>query len=289
MVERKEILGNAIALNSFMFNMARLVGPSIAGVLIAVLGEGPCFLANGLSFLAVIAGLFMMRLEHRAHKPKHAHLLHGMMEGVRYVFGFAPIRYMLMLLSVISMMGMSYIVLMPVFAKNILHGGPGTLGLLMSAGGIGAIIATVFLASRENMIKLGRVIPVSAMIFAAALVLFSFSKSLWLSMALLAVSGFGFMVHMAATNTILQTIVEDDKRGRAMSFYAMAFMGVAPFGSLLAGSLANLVGVTSAIVIGGAVCIFASMVFAAKIPILKKLVRPIYDKIALSSEVNTIP
>jgi MFS family permease len=289
MVERKELLGNAIALNSFMFNMARLVGPSIAGVLIAIVGEGPCFLANGLSFLAVIASLLMMRLERKTHKPKQVHMLHGMMEGVRYVFGFAPIRHMLILLSVISMMGMSYIVLMPVFAKNILHGGPGTLGFLMAAGGIGAIIATVFLASRETVLKLGRIIPVSAAIFAVALVLFSFSRALWLSMTLLAVSGFGFMVHMAATNTILQTIVEDDKRGRAMSFYAMAFMGVAPFGSLLAGSLANLVGVTNAIVIGGTACIFASIVFAAKMPILKKLVGPIYDKIALSSEMNTIP
>jgi MFS family permease len=289
MVEKKEVLGNAIALNSFMFNMARLIGPSIAGVLIAIIGEGPCFLANGLSFLAVIAGLLLMRLPRKVSKPKNEHVLKVMMEGVRYVFGFRPIRYMLMLLSVISMMGMSYIVLMPVFAKNVLHGGPGTLGFLMAAGGIGALVATIFLASREKVIRLGRIIPVSAMIFASALVIFSFTRTLWLSMFLLAVSGFGFMVHMAATNTILQTIVEDDKRGRAMSFYAMAFMGVAPFGSLLAGALANMVGVTNAIVIGGMVCIFASIAFATKLPILKKLVGPIYDKIALSSEVNTIP
>lgn len=288
MVERKEILGNAIALNSFMFNMARLVGPSIAGVLIAMLGEGPCFLANGLSFLAVIAGLLLMSLKRKSAKPKKTHVLHGLMEGVRYVFGSQPIRYMLMLLSVMSMMGMSYIVLMPVFAKNVLHGGPGTLGFLMAAGGIGALVATLFLASREKVIKLGRIIPVSAIIFAAGLILFSFTRTLWLSVIILSVSGFGFMVHMAATNTILQTIVEDDKRGRAMSFYAMAFMGVAPFGSLLAGWLTNIFGVTNAIIIGGTVCIFAALLFAAKVPLLKSLVRPIYDRISLASGVNTI-
>lgn len=288
MVEKKEILGNAIALNSFMFNMARLIGPSIAGLMIAFAGEGPCFLANGLSFLAVIAGLFMMKLQPKPHKPKKTRVMHGLMEGVRYVFGFAPIRHMLMLLSVISMMGMSYIVLMPVFAKNVLHGGPGTLGFLMAAGGIGALVATIYLASRERIIRLGRIIPVSAVIFASALVVFSFSRSLWLSILLLSISGFGFMVHMASTNTILQTIVEDDKRGRAMSFYAMAFMGVAPFGSLLAGSLADLVGVTNAIVIGGMVCIFASFIFAARVPVLKGLVKPIYDRMSLTDSVNTI-
>jgi MFS family permease len=288
MVEKKEMLGNAIALNSFMFNMARLIGPSIAGVLIAVIGEGPCFLANGLSFIAVIIGLFLMKLSGKTHKPKKTHILHGLMEGVRYVFGFPPIRHMLMLLSVISMMGMSYIVLMPVFAKNVLHGGPGTLGFLMAAGGIGALIATIFLASREKVMRLGRIIPVSAGIFAVGLVLFAFTRTLWISVIILAISGFGFMVHMAATNTILQTIVEDDKRGRAMSFYAMAFMGVAPFGSLLAGSLANLIGVTNAIIIGGMVCIIAALVFTTKIPMLKGHVKPIYDRITLTSSMNTI-
>ncbi len=287
MVEKKEVLGNAIALNSFMFNMARLIGPAIAGVTIAVIGEGPCFLANGVSFIAVIAGLMMMKLEHKSHRHKKVHVLHGMMEGVRYVYGFQPIRYMLILLSIISMMGMSYIVLMPVFAKNVLHGGPDTLGLLMASGGIGALVATIYLASQEKMVRLGRIIPASAALFAAALVAFSFCRTLWLSVIVLAISGFGFMVHMAVTNTILQTIVEDDKRGRAMSFYAMAFMGVAPFGSLIAGSLANLIGVTNAIVIGGGICILASIAFASKIPLLKSLVKPIYDNMALTRSINT--
>jgi MFS family permease len=285
MVERKEMLGNAIALNSLMFNSARLIGPSVAGILIAIVGEGVCFLINGVSFLGVIAGLLAMNMKGHKARPKSSHVLHGLMEGVKYTFGFAPIRHILALLSVISIMGMSYVVLMPVFAKNVLGGGPSTLGFLMASGGAGAIAATVFLASRRRMLRLGHIIPVSSSIFAVGLILFSFSRVFWLSATLLAVTGFGFMVHMAASNTVIQTIVEDDKRGRVMSFYAMAFLGVAPFGSLLAGTLASRIGATNTLIIGSATCMFAAVVFSTKLPALRKAIHPIYRKMGIIPEV----
>jgi len=279
MVEKRDLLGNAIALNSLMFNIARLIGPSIAGILIAATGEGMCFLINGLSFIAVIISLFLMTINSRKTKIKESHILHGLKEGVDYVFGFAPIREILLLLSAISIMGMSYVVLMPVFARSILGGGPDTLGFLMASVGIGALIATVFIASREKAISLGGIIPIASSIFAVSIILFSLSRVLWLSMILLAFTGFGFMAHMASSNTIIQTIVDDDKRGRVMSFYAMAFIGTAPLGSLLAGVMASLIGVTNTLVIGGAFCVLASFAFAGRIPVLKEMVRPIYEKL----------
>jgi MFS family permease len=283
MVEGKEMLGNAIALNSLLFNMARLVGPSIAGILIAVIGEGLCFFINGVSYLAVIVSLALMKMGNRKKKIAKSDVLKGFIEGVRYTFGFSPIKHILVLLSIVSAMGMSYVILLPVFVKDVLHGGPAMLGFLMASVGVGASIATVFLASREKVLKLGRIIPISASAFAIGIVLFSLSHVLWLSLLLLAFSGFGFMVHMAASNIILQTIVEDDKRGRVMSFYTMAFMGMAPIGSLLAGTLASWLGVTNTLVIGGFVCIAGALIFAARIPRLKVMVRPIYEKASLRS------
>lgn len=285
MVEKKEILGNAIALNSFMFNMARLIGPSIAGIVIAVVGEGACFLINGISFLAVIVSLFLMKITARKIKPKASHILQEIKEGFDYTFGFVPIRSILILLGTISLMGMSYVVLMPVFAKDILHGGPSMLGFLMASAGIGALAGNIFLASRKNLLKLGNIIPISSSIFAVGLIAFSLSRLLWLSMLLLVVVGFGFMVNMASCNIVLQTIVDDDKRGRVMSFYAMAFMGMTPVGSLLAGVLASRVGATNTLIIGGTFCIFAALVFANKIPILKKMIHPIYERIDAATTV----
>lgn len=282
MVEKKENLGNAIALNSLMFNAARLVGPSIAGILIAVIGEGICFLINGVSFLAVIISLLAMRIDsHKKTETKNSHVLEGLKEGFIYAFGFAPIRFILSLLSIVSVMGMSYIVLMPVFTKDTLKGGPGTLGFLMASAGVGALIATVYLASRKTILGLGRMIPLSSAIFALGLIAFSLSRFLWLSSLLLMLIGFGVMAHMAASNTILQTIVDDDKRGRIMSFYTMAFMGTAPLGSLLAGSLANSFGVTNTLIIGGVFCLLGSAVFASKLPLLRKIIHPIYKKIGI--------
>lgn len=285
MVERKENLGNAIALNSLMFNAARLIGPSVAGFVIAVAGEGVCFLVNALSFIAVIWSLSAMTIKPHLPVKSKTNILEGIYEGFRYTFGFQPIRLILILLSVVSIMGMSYIVLLPVFARDILGGGPETLGFLMAAGGIGAAVATIYLASRNSVVGLGRLIPVSATIFAVSIMLFSVSRSLWMSVAILAVGGFGMMVNMAACNIILQTISDDDKRGRVMSFYTMAFIGMAPIGSLGAGVLANRVGVTNALIIGGSACIIAALLFASKLPVLKKLIHPIYRKIGILPEV----
>lgn len=270
MVESKETLGNAIALNSFMFNAARLIGPSIAGIVVSIAGEGVCFFLNGLSFLAVILSLLYMRI-HSGHKEKtETNMLAGIKEGVKYAFGFAPIRYILMLTGAMSLLGMSYAVLMPIFARDILHGGPHTLGFLMATGGAGALIGTLYLASRKNAAGLGDVIPLASVIFGIALIAFSLSRVLWLSLALIFFVGFGMMVQMASVNTVLQTIVEDDKRGRVMSLYTMAFAGVAPVGSLLAGIFADIIGASNTLMIGGIFCLSASLLFSSKIPLINK-------------------
>ncbi len=285
MVEKKENLGNAIALNSLMFNSARLIGPSIAGIIIAIVGEGICFLINGISFIAVIWSLMAMKVSPRQKEVGHYHLMKGLREGFDYTFGFAPIKFILLLLGVISLMGTSYVVLMPVFARDVLGGGPATLGFLMASAGVGALVATVYLASRKSVVGLGKKIPVFSAIFALGLILFSLSHTLWLSLALLAFIGFGFMSHTATSNTILQTIVDDDKRGRVMSFYTMAFMGMAPLGSILAGGLASRIGATDTLIIGGVGCILASLAFASKLPLLTSAIHPIYKRMGIIKEV----
>jgi MFS family permease len=261
MVEKKEVLGNAIALNSAMFNASRLIGPTIAGIIVAVAGEGICFLVNSLSFIAVIVSLLMMRLNRAERKIPEMHVMQELKEGVIYAFNSKPIRLMLLLLSVISMLGMSYIVLMPVFARDVHHGGPGTLGILMAAVGVGALIATLWLASREKPPTLEGTVPIASAIFSASIILFALSRVLWVSVILLAVTGFGFLATTASFNTIIQNIVHDDKRGRVMSLYAMAFIGMAPIGSLIAGAIANKLGATDALLIGGFACLFATFVF----------------------------
>jgi len=288
MVEERENLGNAIALNSMMFNMARLIGPSIAGVLIVIAGEGVCFLINAISYIAVIASLLAMKIPARDNEKREAdyNIFKDLREGFSYAFGFVPIKAILFLLGVISLMGMSYAVLMPVFARDILHGGPHTLGFLMGAVGVGSLAGTIYLASKKNIITLGRMLPVAAGIFGLSIVIFSFSHNLVFSLALLFFSGFGIMVQMAASNTILQTIVDDDKRGRIMSFYTMAFMGMAPFGSLFSGMLANRIGVSNTLVISGLCCILAAVIFAFNLPSLRKTVRPIYVKMGIISEIE---
>lgn len=266
MIEEKENLGNAIALNSMMFNMARLVGPSIAGVLIAIAGEGVCFLVNAISYVAVIASLIAMDegIKIRKDKREGYNIFKDLKEGFSYAFGFRPIRAILLLLSIISLMGMSYAVLMPVFAKDVLGGGPHTLGFLMAAVGLGALAGTVYLASGKKAIVFGNTLPVSAGIFGIGITAFAFSHNLWVSLFLLFIAGFGIMIQMAASNTILQNIVDDDKRGRVMSFYTMSFMGMAPLGSLLAGGMATRFGVASTLVISGICCIIAAGIFAMR-------------------------
>ena len=285
MVEKKENLANAIALNSLTFNAARLVGPSIAGFLIAIAGEGVCFLVNSVSFLAVIASLFAMNTPRGATRARDSHIMEGLKEGFLYAFGFAPMRFILLLLGVVSLMGSSCMVLLPVFARDVLKGGPDTLGFLTASSGIGALAATLYLASRRSVVGLGRMIPVASSVFAVSLVIFSLSHMLIVSLLLLVLAGFGMMTHMAASNTILQTIADDDKRGRVMSFYTMSFMGMAPLGSLLSGFLASRIGATNTLIIGSVVCFLASIIFAGKLPLLRKLIHPIYRKIGILPEV----
>lgn len=284
MVEKEEDLGNAIALNSSMGTSARLFGPSIAGILIAAVGEGMCFLLNGLSFLAVIAALLAMKIPRRKREIQNRQVIQGLKEGFSYAFGFAPIRSLLLLLGLVSLMGMPYQVLMPIFAGKILHGGPHTLGFLMAASGCGALAGTIYLASRKSVLGLGRIIVISSSLFGIGLIAFSLSRVFWLSFLLMLLTGSGMMVQMASTNTVLQTIVEEDKRGRVMSFYAMAFMGMVPFGSLLAGSLANNMGAPYTVMIGGIACIFGSVMFAKKLPSLRKIARPVYVEKGIISE-----
>jgi MFS family permease len=208
----------------------------------------------------------------------------GLKEGFAYSCGFAPIRAILVLLALVSLMGMPYMVLMPIFAKNILHGGPNALGFLMGAGGLGAMLGAFYLASRSTVLGLGKIILISVILFGLGLVAFSFSTVLWLSMVLIFISGFGHMVQMASSNTILQTISDDDKRGRVMSFYAMAFSGMMPFGSLLAGLLASEIGAPSTVLIGGIACLLGAALFARRLPALRKMIHPIYRKMGIMSE-----
>ena len=291
MIERREDLGNAIALNSSMVNGARLVGPSIAGMLIATVGEGMCFLLNGLSFIAVIASLLAMRMTPKPRKEVTAPLWHGLKEGFTYAFGFAPIRSLLLLLALVSFMAMPYTVLMPVFAGKILHGGPQALGFLLGATGVGALSGAIFLASRKSVVGLGKIIVIASSLFGIGLIGFSFSRLFWLSLLLMVVTGYGMMVQMTSTNTVLQTLVDEDKRGRVMSFYTMAFMGMVPFGSLFAGTLASAIGTPETVLIGGISCILGSILFARKLPLLRAMVRPIYMEkgILLQDSSSTIP
>ena len=275
MIDKQEDLSNAIALNSSMVNFARLAGPSLAGFIVAALGEGMCFLVNAFSYLAVIVSLLLMRTTPKV-SPKKASAWRQLKKGLAYSFGFAPIRYIILLLSLVSLTAVPYMVLMPVFAKDILKGGPRTLGFLMGSAGVGALIGAIYLASRRSVLGLGRLIVAATGVFGAALIVFSFSRTLWLSEVLILFAGMGMMIYMAASNTVLQTIVTDEMRGRVMSLYATAFMGVMPFGSLLAGGLAQKIGAPRTVMVGGTICIAAAVWFAYRLPAIRKLARPIY-------------
>jgi MFS family permease len=288
MVDRRDDLSNAIALNSSMVNAARLLGPSLAGVIIAAVGEGWCFLLDGVSYLAVIASLLMMTLPPALAKPtSEDNLFRQFREGWKYISGFPPIRNMLLLLSLVSLVGMPYTVLMPVFATRVLGGGPYTLGWLMAASGVGALMGALFLAARKTVLGLGKFIPIMAGAFGAGLIAFSFSRALWLSLLLMVVTGLGFMVQMAVSNTLLQTIVDEDKRGRVMSFYTAAVMGTTPFGSLLAGVVATHIGAPYTLLISGICCIGGALWFAKSLPALRRDVRPIYIKMGILPQVAT--
>jgi MFS family permease len=281
MVEDKQDLGNAIALNSSMVNVARLVGPALAGFVIAGVGEGYCFLIDGISYLAVIASLLMMRVNIAPARRAAASILEQLKEGWTYVRGFPPIRTILLLFALISLMGMPFMVLMPIFASNVLHGGPHTLGFLLGASGVGALISAISLALRKTVRGLTTMIQISAALFGVGLICFGLSHTLLLSMSLMVVVGFGMMQGLAASNTVIQTLVPEDKRGRVMSYYTMAFVGMAPFGSLLAGGLAHRFGAPHAVMITGAFCLAGSLWFTTQLKSIRKIMRPIYVEMGI--------
>lgn len=296
MLESREDLPNAIAMNSFLVNGSRLIGPSLAGLAIARLdalwgprlgvyvGEGVCFVLNAVSYFAIIAALLAMRPRAAARPPTEAHILHDLRDGLVYAFNFVPVRAILMMLATISLLGMSYSVLMPVFAKKVLGRGPEAHGFLLAAVSMGALVGTVYLASRRSVHGLGRVLAVASAAFGLALVAFSFSRSYYLSLGLLTIVGFGAMAQMASANSLLQTLVDDDKRGRIMSLYTMCFMGMGPFGSLLVGGLASRLGAPRALMIAGAGCALAAAVFGSQLRKLDKAVHPVYVRLGLAAD-----
>jgi MFS family permease len=285
MIEDREDLGNAIALNSSMLNAARLIGPSVAGILIASAGEGICFLLNAVSFIPVIFALAAMRTASFKTAAPPRHILIELKEGLGYAFRFAPIKWILILLSMMSVMGVPYQVLMPVFARDIFHGGPGALGLLMGMSGFGALVGAVYLASRKDVRGLSRVIAWTAVLFGVSIMFFSFLNDFWLAMPVILAAGFGIMVNIAACNTVLQSVVDEDKRGRVMGLYTVAFLGTAPFGSLLGGFLAARIGAPYTVLIGGVCCVVIALLFIRKLPLIRRQMRPVYVEKGIIPEV----
>ncbi len=287
MVKSREDLPNAIALNSSIFNGARLIGPAIAGFLIAAFGESIAFISNAASYLAVLAALLAMDIEPREAKRLRGRVLSSLRVGFGYGLGFLPIRIVLNLVAAAALFGVPFTVLLPVFAVDVLHGDARTLGFLMSATGVGALSGALYLAARPSVRGLSRVITGAALLFGGALAVFGFSRTLWLSLVSLGFVGFGMMVLMAASNTFLQTVADEDKRGRVVSMYTMAYIGMAPFGSLLAGGLAQEMTATLTIALGGVTVMVAAYLFAREIPVFRELVRPIYRQLGIIPEVAT--
>ena len=295
MVEDRADLGNAIAINSSMVNVARLIGPSLAGLVIAATNEGWCFLIDGVSYLAVIASLLMMKLNVTAMRRAATSTFHELKQGWSYVAGFVPIRTILLLFAAVSLMGMPFVVLMPIFAAKVLGGGPHTLGFLMGAMGVGALISALSLAARKSVRGLIRMIPIAAAVFGLGLIGFGVSHEFWLSMLMVMVAGMGLMQGMAASNTIIQTLISEEVRGRVMSYYTMAFVGMAPFGSLLAGTMAHAIpstplwivagpmlsGAQWTVMINGLVVVLGAMWFFTQLPALRRVVRPIYQELGI--------
>ena len=286
MIEDRADLPNAIALNSTMVNGSRIIGPSIGGIIIALVGEGWCFMIDAISYVAVIASLVAMRVDATAPRTSTESVMDELRTGFRYVTGFPPVRTVLILLAIVSAMGMPYSVLMPVIASQVLHGGPHTLGFLMTASGLGAVAGALYLASRSTVLGLGKVMVVSTLAFGVGIIGFGLARSLWVALLLLPIAGAGFMIEMASTNTILQTITEERLRGRVMAFYTMAFLGTAPLGSLLAGVIADRIGASATIVAGGFACVAGAAWLALKLPLLREHVRPIYRELGIIAAVQ---
>ncbi len=281
MVEDRNDFSNAIAINSSMANSARLIGPAIAGVVIGAVGEGWCFLMDGVSYFAVIASLLLMRIRPMEIRRSASGMLEQVREGWDYIRAFRPIRTILALLALISLMGFPYAVLLPVFAGQVLHGGPHTLGWLTGASGIGALISGLSLTLRKSVVGLARMGQIAIAMLGCALILFGLSRTLWLSLVLMVFVGFGLMQGAAVSNTVIQSLVPEDKRARVMSYYTMAFFGAAPFGSLLAGTLANRIGAPHTVIVTGACCLAGSLWFAFELPKIGAIMRPIYTEMGL--------
>ncbi|MDX2211935.1 MAG: MFS transporter [Oculatellaceae cyanobacterium bins.114] len=277
MLESRDDLTNAIALNASLINGARLIGPAIAGILIATIGAGSCFLIDTVSYVAVTAMLLSMQIQPNASAGISHPIWKTLKEGFSYVCRFLPIRSTLLLLALMSFMGMPYLTLLPVFAVEVFQGDATTLGFLTAASGLGAFLAGVYLSTRTTVLGLGKLIAWSPMILGSSLILFAFCPVFWLSLGLMAIAGFSSILQAASSNTLIQTIVDDNKRGRVMSFYAMCFMGTIPFGSLYAGGLANSIGAANTVAIGGVACIVGSIVFVRHLPQVRQVLRPIYS------------
>jgi MFS family permease len=278
MIEDRADLGNAIAINSSMANGARLIGPAIAGLLIAAVGAGWCFLIDGLSYLAVIASLLVMHIKPPVRPGNTSSMLAQMREGWDYVRTFRPIRTVLLLFSLLSLMGFPYAVLLPIFAGPVLHGGATTLGWLTAASGVGALVSGLSLVARRSTAGLTRMLQIATALLGVALILFGLSHTLWLSLVLMVFVGFGLMQGAAVSNTIIQSLVPEDKRARVMSYYTMAFFGAAPFGSLLAGALAHAIGAPYTVMITGAFCVAGFFWFTLQLPKINAVMYPIYQE-----------
>jgi MFS family permease len=278
MVEDRNDLSNAIAINSSMANGARLIGPAISGLVIGAVGEGWCFLLDGVSYFAVIASLLLMRIKPVDMRRNAGSMLEQIREGWDYIRTFRPIRTVLLFFSLISLMGYSYAVLLPLFAAQVLHGGAAMLGWLMGASGVGALTSALSLAVRKSVVGLTRMLQIASATLGSALILFGLSHWLWLSLILMVFVGFGLMQCASASNTIIQSLVPEDKRARAMSYYTMAFFGGAPFGSLLAGVLAHRIGAPHTVFVTGAFCLAGSLWFTLNLPGVNALMRPVYEE-----------
>ena len=281
MVEDRNDLSNAIALNSSMVNTARLAGPAIAGLLIGMIGEGGCFLIDGISYFAVIVSLLMMRVTPLETIGHTASLVEQIREGWNYVSTFRPVRSILLLAGLLCFLGYPYTVVLPVMASEVFHGGGPMLGLLTGAAGFGAVISALSLAARTTVVGLTRNLQSASTMLGIGLVLFGVSRTLWLSLVLMAIVGFGIMQALAIANTIIQTLVTEDKRGRVMSYYTMALVGTTPFGSLVIGALANHLGAPLTLVAAGLLCLGASIWFTAELPKVRAVMRPIYREMGL--------
>ena len=261
LTDTREDLVNAIALNSISFNTARLIGPSIGGLIISLHGEGICFFINTVSFFAIIISLFMIKNIPGRILSEDRNIIQGVKEGISYCFRIKPIGAVLLIIALISLMGMPYNELMPIFAKEIYKGGAHTLGFIMSASGLGSLVGAIVLATKKTYKGLEKIIPASVILFGLGLIAFSMSSTLWLSLALIFLAGFGMMLAITTCNTLLQTTVDEDKRGRVMSLYTMSFMSMLPLGSILAGTVATRIGAPNTVIIGGIFCILGAGVF----------------------------